>query len=140
MPGLGAQSDIRRDLLTTAGARALLAALPEAELRGCLRHRPPGEQGNMDAFPETLPPVRENEIPTRSRTAAAILGPRGRAVASVTLVGSVSLVLPRVETLSALLRRRVEGWRNRPTGDTRDLGRHLNNQSFLYAGSGFDQP
>ena len=44
MPGLK-YSQTRRDLLPAAGARALLAARKEAELRGFLRHRPPGEQG-----------------------------------------------------------------------------------------------
>jgi DNA-binding IclR family transcriptional regulator len=127
MSGFEAQSNIRRDLLTTAGGKALLAALPENELRGFLRHRRPEEQREVDGFLEALSSIRANKVAvninqTRSRTglATVILGPRGHAVASVTLVGPTSQVLPRVETLSELLRQRVEGWRERSTGATRE--------------------
>jgi DNA-binding IclR family transcriptional regulator len=127
MSGFEAQSNIRRDLLTTAGGKALLAALPETELRGFLRSRRPEEQGNMDAFLEALPSIRENKIavninPTRSRTGlgTVIRGAHGNAVASVTLVGPTSQVLPRVETLSALLRQRVEAWHERSTAAARE--------------------
>jgi DNA-binding IclR family transcriptional regulator len=127
MSGFEAQSNIRRDLLTTAGGKALLAALPENELRGFLRRRQPAEQGEISSFLEALPSIRENKIavninPSRSRTglATVILGPRGHAVASVTLVGATSQVLPRVETLSELLRRRVEAWRERSTAGARE--------------------
>ena len=41
MAGFQARSNIRRDLLTTAGGKALLAALPETELEAYLRRRAP---------------------------------------------------------------------------------------------------
>jgi DNA-binding IclR family transcriptional regulator len=127
MASFEAQTDIRRGLLTTAGGKALLAALSEPELHAYLRRRQPEEQADVDAFLEALPAIRESKIainvnPTRSRTgiATVIRGAHGHAVASVTLVGPTSQVLPRVETVSELLRQRVEAWRERSTGTTRE--------------------
>jgi DNA-binding IclR family transcriptional regulator len=122
MAGFEAQSNIRRDLLTAAGGKALLAALPETELHAYLRRRRPEEEADVNAFLEALPSIREGKIavnitPKRSRTALAtvITGSHGHAVASDTLVGPTSQVLPRLESLSELLRQRVEAWRERST-------------------------
>lgn len=127
MAGFEAQSNIRRDLLTTAGGKALLAALPETELHSFLRRRQPEEQAHIDAFLEALPSIRENKIainvnPDRFRTglAGVIYGSHGHAVASVTLVGPTSQMLPRLESLSDLLRERVEQWRLRSTAGIRE--------------------
>jgi DNA-binding IclR family transcriptional regulator len=127
MAGFEAQSNIRRDLLTTAGGKALLAALPQTELAAYLRRRPSEERAEVEAFLEALPAIREKSIaininPTRSRTglAAVISGSHGHAVASVTLVGPTSQVLPRIDTLSELLRQHVNEWRERSTGLVRE--------------------
>ena len=127
MASFEAQTDIRRGLLTTAGGKALLAALSEPELHAYLRRRQPEEQADVDAFLEALPSIRDSKIainvnPTRSRTgiATVIRGWHGHAVASVTLVGPTSQVLPKVEALSELLRQRVEAWRERSMATTRE--------------------
>jgi DNA-binding IclR family transcriptional regulator len=127
MASFEAQTDIRRGLLTTAGGKALLAALSEPELHAYLRRRQPEEQADVDAFLEALPSIRDSKIainvnPTRSRTgiATVIRGSHGHAVASVTLVGPTSQVLPKVEALSELLRRRVEAWHDRSTAIVRE--------------------
>jgi DNA-binding IclR family transcriptional regulator len=99
-----------------------MVADPETELHAYLRRRRPEEEADVDAFLEALPAIREGKIaaninPTRSRTglATVITGSHGHAVASVTLVGPTSQVLPRLESLSELLRQRVEAWRERST-------------------------
>jgi DNA-binding IclR family transcriptional regulator len=127
MSGFEAQHNLRRGLLTTAGGKALLAALPETELHAFLRRRAPEEKADVDAFLEALPSIRESRIainvnPTRSRTglATVISGAHGHAVAAVTLVGSTTQVLPRLESLSELLRQHVEGWRERSTAAARE--------------------
>jgi DNA-binding IclR family transcriptional regulator len=127
MSGFEAQYNIRRGLLTTAGGKALLAALPETELHAFLRRRAPEEKADVDAFLEALPAIRESKIainvnPTRSRTglATVISDARGHAVASVTLVGPTTQVLPRLESLSELLRQCVEAWRERSTAAARE--------------------
>ncbi len=128
MAGFEARSNIRRDLLTTAGGKALLAALPETELQAYLRRRAPEEQVNVEAFLDMRPSISESGIAVnvnqrRSRTgmATVIRGPSEQAVASVTLVGPTSQVLPRLEKLSVLLRQRVDEWRERLTATPREV-------------------
>jgi DNA-binding IclR family transcriptional regulator len=126
--GFEARSNIRRDLLTTAGGKALLAALPERELEAYLRRRAPGEQADVEAFLDMRPSIKESGIAVnvnrqRSRTgvAAVIPGSSGQAVAAVRLVGPTSQVLPRLERLSALLRQRVAEWHERSTATPREV-------------------
>jgi DNA-binding IclR family transcriptional regulator len=118
----GVLMSARRDLLTTAGGKALLAALPETELRAFLRRRAPQEQPAVEAFLDARPSIQESGIAVnvsqrRSRTGVAtvIRGPSGQAIAPVTLAGPTAEVLPRLEKLSVLLRHRVEEWRERST-------------------------
>jgi DNA-binding IclR family transcriptional regulator len=118
----GGRPGARRDLLTTAGGKALLAALPETEVRAYLRRRPPEEQPHVEAFLDARPSIKESGIAVnvnqrRSRTGVAtvIRGPSGQAVALITLAGPTSEVLPRLEKLSVLLRERVQQWRERST-------------------------
>jgi DNA-binding IclR family transcriptional regulator len=125
----GAPVSFRRDLLTTAGGKALLAALPETELRAFLRRRAPEEQPDVEAFLDARPSIRESGIAVnvnqrRSRTGVAtvIRGPSGQAIAPVTLAGPTAEVLPRLEKLSVLLRHRVEEWRERSTAVPRSHG------------------
>jgi len=58
-----------------------------------------------------------NVIDRRARTGIGMVirDSTGRPVASVTLSGPTSQVLPRLGTLSELLRQRVEAWRDRST-------------------------
>jgi len=124
--GYGYRSDIRRGLLTTAGGQALLAELPEVELQAYLRRRAPEERADVDAFLDARPAIRESRIAVNvrqtSRTAVAtvIRDPSGQVVASVQLVGPTSQVLPRLDTLSALLRQRTDEWREWSTATPRE--------------------
>jgi len=117
-----ARSAIRRGLLTTAGGKALLAFMPEGEVEAYLRRRGPEDREDVDAFLEACPAIREtgvavNVIDRRARTGIGMVirDSTGRPVASVTLSGPTSQVLPRLGTLSELLRQRVEAWRDRST-------------------------
>jgi DNA-binding IclR family transcriptional regulator len=58
MSGFEAQPNLRRGLLTTAGGKALLAALPETKLHAFLRRRTQEEKADVDAFLEALPSIR----------------------------------------------------------------------------------
>jgi DNA-binding IclR family transcriptional regulator len=130
----GARLSARRDLLTTAGGKALLAALPETELRAYLQRRSPEEQPDVEAFLDARPSIREsgialnvNQRQSRTGVATVIRGPAGQAVAPITLAGPTSEVLPRLEKLSVLLRQRVQEWRERSTAMPREgtqLGSH----------------
>lgn len=127
MAGFEARTNIRRDMLVTAGGKALLASLPETELLSYLRRRDTEGKFDMAALIDEFTSIRANGIAvninnTRSRTgiATVIHGPAGRAVASVTLVGQTPNVLPRFETLSEILRARVAEWHSRASGESRE--------------------
>jgi DNA-binding IclR family transcriptional regulator len=128
LTGFGARSNIRRPLLNSAGGKALLAALPEPELEAFLRKREPGERNEVDEFLGTCASIRSSRIAvnhnrTLGRTAVAtvIPGPSGNAIASVTLLGSDSDVVPRLTALSELLLRRVAEWGHRAGAAPREL-------------------
>jgi DNA-binding IclR family transcriptional regulator len=120
MAGFEARTNIRRNLLDTAGGKAMLATLPEAELESYLRSRPPEQRDQVYAFVQEVGAIRESQIAVnvndaRARTgmATVLRDISGRVVASVTLVGTSPLVLPRLDLLSELLITHVSDWRNR---------------------------
>ena len=120
MAGFEARTNIRRNLLNTAGGKALLADLPEPELEAFLRSRPPSERSEVLAFVEEVGKIRDSQIAVNVNTdrvrtgiATVIRDASGRAVASVTLVGATPLVLPRLDDLGTLLLERVAEWRDR---------------------------
>ena len=127
MASFDARSDIRRGLLTTAGGKVLLAELPEVELEAYLRRRAPQERADVEAFLDACPAIRESRVavnvrqtPSRTGVATVIRDPSGQVVASVTLVGSTSQVLSRLDTLSELLRQRTDEWREWSTATPRE--------------------
>jgi DNA-binding IclR family transcriptional regulator len=127
MASFEARQNIRRDLFNTAGGKALLAFAPQGELEEYLRNRPPEQRADVDAYLQSCPTIRETRVAVnvnaaRGRTGVAtvILDPRGQAVASVTLVGPTGQILPRLDTLTALLRERVGEWESRRTGASRE--------------------
>ena len=122
-----ARSNIRRSLLATAGGKALLAFMPEGEVEAYLRRRGPEDREDVDAFLEACPAIREtgvavNVIDRRARTGIGMVirDSTGRPVASVTLSGPTSQVLPRLEKLTALLRSRVAEWSARSSASPRE--------------------
>jgi DNA-binding IclR family transcriptional regulator len=127
-----ARSDIRRQMLTTAGGKALLSMLPESELESYLRDRPHDEQADIPQFLQACPSIRANAIAvnhskTRARSgiATVVRGPSGTPVASVTLVGPTPDVAPRLDELAELLKDRVAFWHDRRRTATDPLKRRL---------------
>jgi len=115
--GFDARSDIRRNPLTTAGGKALLAAKPDVEREAYLRRRAPEEAEEVQRFLEELGQIRATRIATNVRhggrrfaIATTLNDQSGDAVASVTLVGSTSDMQPREHELSQLLLRHVDSW------------------------------
>jgi DNA-binding IclR family transcriptional regulator len=120
LDSFGMRSDIRRPLLSTAGGRALLAALPDREIEAFLRGRAADEQDDVDAFLRERARIRESGIavmthPTRARTAIAAPArdASGRLVGVVTLAGPTDEMEDRIEELSDRLKQRVQTWRGR---------------------------
>ncbi|MEN2738393.1 IclR family transcriptional regulator C-terminal domain-containing protein [Microbacterium sp. X-17] len=127
MASFEARTNIRRALLTTAGGKALLSALPPSDLETFVRQRPESDRPHVQALLRTIPEIRAsgiaintNDVSGRTGIATLVHDHVGRAVAAVTLVGASRDVLPRVDELSALLLRRVESWRTRRGGESRE--------------------
>lgn len=115
--GFDARSNIRRNLLATAGGKALLAAKPDAEREAYLRRHAPEEPDLVQKFLEELGQIRATRVATNLRQggtrfaiAATLNDQSGDAVASVTLVGSAANLKPREGELAELLLRHVDSW------------------------------
>jgi DNA-binding IclR family transcriptional regulator len=118
--GFAARSNIRRNLLVTAGGKALLASRSEAERVSFLRRHASDEMELVDTFLAEYEAISNSRIATnlspngsRFAIATTVRDSSGEAVASITLVGPSANMKPRVEELSALLLRRVDTWANR---------------------------
>ena len=115
--GFDARSNIRRNLLATAGGKALLAAKPDTEREAFLRRHAAAEPDLVHKFLEELGQIRATRIATNIRQggtrfaiATTLNDQSGDSVASVTLVGSASDMQPRENELSELLLRYVDSW------------------------------
>jgi DNA-binding IclR family transcriptional regulator len=122
-----ARSNIRRPILHTAGGKVFLAALPEAELDSFLRSRRADESDDVHSFLEMLPSIRDAQIAVNvaeagSRTGVATLlrSRSGQPVASVTLVGPSAQVLPQIDHLGSVLKKRVREWQTASNGAARE--------------------
>lgn len=120
--GFEARSNIRRTLLETAGGKALIAALPEAEREFYLRRRSAKETDLVHTFLDDCAGIQRSRIATNLRRAGArcalatvVRNQSGDAVASVTLVGPTPEVQPRLEELGKVLIRHVDAWSRRST-------------------------
>ena len=127
MASFEARTNIRRKPLRTAGGKALLALMPETEMEAFLRGHHIATAEEVSEFLLQLPAIRKGGVavnvnPERARTGVAtvIRNARGLPVASLTVVGPSSRVLPRVPWLSTLLRDRVIQWQDRSMGAPRE--------------------
>jgi DNA-binding IclR family transcriptional regulator len=118
-----ARSNIRPTLLATAGGKALLAQVSDAERETYLRRRSALEADLVSKFLDELSEIRRTRIATNSRKndtrfaiATTVHDHSGVAVASLTLTGETALVKPRTAKLSKLLRSRVEEMQHRAPG------------------------
>ena len=118
--GFEARSNIRRTLLSTAGGKALLAQLPQFERETYLRRRSRNEADLVERFLAEFGDITKSKIAvnmnpngTRFGIATTVHNRLGRAVASVTLVGSPDDLRPKVSKLSKVLIKHVDSWAKR---------------------------
>jgi DNA-binding IclR family transcriptional regulator len=118
--GFEARSNIRRDMLVTAGGKALLAERPEAERSAYLRRHTGENPELVERFLSQYDEIRSTRIATnmhrtgvRFGLATAVHNQTGEPVAAVTLVGPTAAVQPRLEELSDMLIRHVDAWAQR---------------------------
>jgi DNA-binding IclR family transcriptional regulator len=125
--GYDARTNIRRTLLATAGGKALLAQMSDAERESYLRRRAGAEADLVPPFLDELSEIRRSRIATNSRKndtrfaiATTVHDRSGAAIASITLTGETALVKPRAGKLSKLLLSHVEAMQARAPGAAQD--------------------
>jgi DNA-binding IclR family transcriptional regulator len=122
-----ARSNIRRRPLATAGGKVLLAFMPEGEMEAYLRRPGAASAQEISDFLQSCQSIRESGVAVninteRARTgiATVLRNAKDQAIASLTLVGPMTQVLPRVDALSALLRERSREWQARSIATPRE--------------------
>jgi DNA-binding IclR family transcriptional regulator len=120
LAGFAARSNIRRQLLETAGGKILLAEMPAAERDAYLRRRRADVPQLVDQFLAEFDDIVSTRVArnllqggTRFAMATAVRDQAGRGVAEVTLVGKTVDMTPRADELAALLLKHVDGWQGR---------------------------
>jgi DNA-binding IclR family transcriptional regulator len=108
--GFEARSNIRRTLLVTAGGKALLADCSVVEREAFLRRHNTENPELVDKFLAEIQDIKRTRIATnlaqsgtRFAIATSVHNRAGQPVASITLVGHVTDLKPRVAKLSKLL-------------------------------------
>jgi DNA-binding IclR family transcriptional regulator len=115
--GFDGQAEIRRDLLKTAGGKALLAAQPSEDCTRFLRRKSAEAAEDVERFVSEVSEIRRtgfafNYRPQTNRYAIATVvrssGPGN--IAAITLVGPEEEMRPRQEELCAAISRHVKRW------------------------------
>lgn len=124
LPTFAARTNIRRDLLETAGGKALLAAMPAQQRDSYLRRRRGDAGRRIEEFTTEFDDIVTSRIArntlqggTRFAIATVVRDRARRAVAEVTLVGRADDMVARVDELSALLLEHVDAWERRTVTD-----------------------
>lgn len=118
--GFHPRNVIRRDLLLSAGGKALLASQTQDWIESFLRSRP---SENDDLIRDFLAEVRairstgvaQNYTQNRTRFALAsvLRNNRGKPAASITVVGSADDLVPRQQEISKELLQAISNWERR---------------------------
>jgi DNA-binding IclR family transcriptional regulator len=113
--GFSARTNIRRDLLTTAGGKALLAEKSDAERDSYLRRRGPEEEELVARFLSEYRDIKRTRIATNTKyggvqfaMATAVRNQFGEVVSEITVFGPAADALPREAELKKTLLRYVD--------------------------------
>lgn len=120
LTGFGARTNIRRSLLETAGGKAFLAALSEADRVAYFRRRAADQTPLIEQFLTEYDEIRTTRIARNTlhggaqhAIATTVRNRAGEVVAEVTLVGPATVIQPRVDELVLTLLVHVDRWQNR---------------------------
>jgi len=117
LTGFAARSDIRRQLISTAGGKALLAAKPDSERDAYLRRQQSGNAEAVSEFLAEFAEIRKTGVARNFRhhgsqiaLAGVLRNQAGESVASVTLVGQAAEVEPREDKVRKTLLKHIASW------------------------------
>jgi DNA-binding IclR family transcriptional regulator len=118
--GFAARSNIRRDLIATAGGKALMVEWPDATRDAYLRRYRQQDENAVSAFLGEYGAIRESRVATNVRhqgaqlaLATVVRNPAGEAVAAVVLIGPAESMRKRETRLRKLLLKHVDSWASR---------------------------
>jgi DNA-binding IclR family transcriptional regulator len=122
LAGFGARSNIHRELLGTAGGKALLVEKADAEREAYLRRQSTKTPELVSAFLTQFPEIRKTGIATnlaygdtQLAIATVVRDRAGKARASVVLIGTTDTMRKREAKLRKTLRSHVDTWSARRT-------------------------
>jgi len=108
--GFAARTNIRRELLDTAGGKAILAERSDPERDAYLRRRGPTESELVSRFLSELRDIKRTHVAENYRhggsqyaMATVVRNQFGEVAAEITLVGATDDMLPRKEQLRRIL-------------------------------------
>jgi DNA-binding IclR family transcriptional regulator len=123
--GFAARSNIRRELLDTAGGKAILAELSDQERDAYLRRRPPEQAELVQQFLTELRDIKANHTAENFRyngrqfaIATVVHNQFGEVAGEITLIGPAEEFVPRKDQLRQILLTTVSALTGR-----RDRGR-----------------
>jgi DNA-binding IclR family transcriptional regulator len=117
LTGFAARSNIRRELISTAGGKALLAARPDADRDAYLRRQQVNHADLVSEFLGEFADIRKTRIARNTRhngaqlaLASVVRNRAGESVAAAILVGQAAEAEPREAKLRKTLLKHVDSW------------------------------
>jgi DNA-binding IclR family transcriptional regulator len=117
LTGFGARSNIRRDLISTAGGKVLLVERPGSERESYLRRQSAVDESQVSAFLSEFSDIKASRVAVNLRyqgaqmaLAAAVKNQAGEAVAAAVLIGPTENIQKREARLRKILLKHVDSW------------------------------
>ena len=117
LTGFAARSNIRRALIDTAGGKALLAVMPDAERDAYLRKPQTAQAGEVSEFLSEFADIRKTGVARNFRhhgsqlaLATVVRNQTGDSVAVAVILGPTAEVAPREAKLRTILSKHVDSW------------------------------
>jgi DNA-binding IclR family transcriptional regulator len=117
LTGFAARSNIRRELISTAGGKALLAEKPAAERDAYLRRQQAKDPDLVEAFLAQISDITNTGVARNHRhhgaqlaLAAAVHDRAGKAIATAIILGPTTTMAPREASLRRTLLKHVATW------------------------------
>jgi DNA-binding IclR family transcriptional regulator len=122
LSGFAARTNIRRQVINTAGGKALLAAMADAERDAYLRRHQTADSEAVSTFLAEFAEIRRTGVSrnfrhhgTQIALASVVRNQAGDSVAAAILIGQTAEVEPREDKVRKVLLKHVASWTRRRT-------------------------